>query len=507
MKRNILAAIGLLGLGMVIGILLISHFSPDSVSNLLADEYGTAEAPVEIAPGADAVNRAFNNVSNAVKPTVVSIRVEVETSTQSPFREEFREFFRHFGDPDEEMPEKRRSEANGSGVIISEDGYIVTNNHVVEHAVDDGITIKTYDKKVFKDAELVGTDPLTDLALLKIDAEDLPAVHFADMDKVQLGNLVLAIGNPLGLNSTITMGIISAIGRGGLNALNRSRYAVENYIQTDAAINPGNSGGGLFNMHGSLVGINTAIATRTGTYIGYGFAIPVDLVRAVVEDLIEDGEIDRGYIGISITTVDETDAKAAGLEAVSGVMVQNVLDRSPAEKAGLEPGDIILELDGKKVETSNELQSEIVLRRAGDEVKLTIWRNGKKIYKTVTLQPRDEEGFADVQPQKGGNTDKPSGLEPVKFEKLGFKVEPVDKEVKEALRVENGAFISSVKRFSPAAERGLMPNGVIVKADRKDVKSPKELKEIIENKDKGEAILLQVKYKDSFRVVAIEIPS
>lgn len=507
MKKSIFAAIGLISLGIIFGIFLVSSFSSGTINDLWAEEkVGADRAPVALSPDAMALNNSFVAASQAVTNTVVSIGVETEsTADGGEMNEQFREFFRFFGEPQEKSP--RRGQASGSGVIISSNGYIVTNNHVVENAVSDGITVTLHDQRVFKKAKLIGRDPLTDLAVIKIDAEGLKPVHFANIESVKIGEWVIAVGNPLGLNSTVTSGIVSAIGRGQLNLMNRDRYAVENFIQTDAAINPGNSGGGLYNLEGSLVGINTAIATRTGTYIGYGFAIPVDLVKAVIDDLIEDGEIDRGYIGVEIKTVDATEAKALGLDNVSGVLVSGVLKGKSADKAGVEISDVILEVDSKPVRSSQELQSEIVLRKAGDKVKLTLWRDGKKIYKTVTLEAREsDKNVADAV--KGGESEKDEteDVEPLKFEKLGFSVEPLTNEIKKSYDIDSGVLITRVERYSTAADRGLFPQGVIVKADKEKVKTPKQLEKIIESKKSGEALLLQVKYKDDTRLVALEIP-
>ncbi len=504
MKKKYVFGAGLSIVFIILLIIIISNFN--SVSNLFAqDSIGASKPPVELSPQIDALNNAFVDVSEAVLPTVVSINVEIETSTSNnQFHDQFKDFFEFFGIPQEEGEEqgRRRSEGSGSGVIIAENGYIVTNNHVVENAVN--ISVKTYDKKEYK-AELIGTDPLTDLALIKIDANALPLVHLADMDKVRIGEWVVAVGNPLGLNSTVTTGIVSAIGRGELSLLrDKDGYSIENFIQTDAAINPGNSGGGLFNLHGSLVGINTAIATRTGTYIGYGFAIPIDLVRSVVMDLMDDGKINRGYIGVSIRTVDEVVAKSLGLDRVEGALVHNILKDSPAEKAGVESGDVILEVDGKKIATSNELQSTIVMKRAGDKVNLTIWRDGKKINKTVKLEPRDKD--TEIASASKGDDQIEEAKASVDFDQLGFTAETLNKDIKENFDVKQGAYVSKVKRYSLAEQRGLAPNGVIIKADRKEIKSPSDLKKIIDSKKAGETILLHLKYKDQTRIVAFEIP-
>lgn len=507
MKRKTVKALGIGAVALFTIFILITAISPNFLQKLFAagTKIGADKPPIVLNEHIKALNDAYIAVSDAVLPTVVSISVTLEQkSAKNPFQDDFQEFFKFFGEPFQfETPDPRPSIGGGSGVIITTDGYIITNNHVVENAKE--IEVTTYDKKKHK-AKIIGTDPLTDLAVIKIEGDSYPVAHFANIEDVKIGELVIAVGNPLGLNSTITSGIISAIGRGQLSLYpNRGGYEVENFIQTDAPINPGNSGGGLFNLAGSLVGINTAIATRTGTYIGYGFAIPVDLVKAVAEDLIEDGVINRGYIGVRIQTLDEVYAKSVGLENVDGVIVQDVIKDSPAEKAGLESGDVILELDGKTVKTSNELQSQIVLRKAGDKVNLTIWRDGKKINKTVKLEPRkeDETALKSSEAKKDEIVDESKSLE---FDKLGFTVEPLTDQLKEKFDVKEGVYISKVKNYSIAYNRGLTADGVIVKADRKPVSSISELNSIFKSKKSGEAVLLQVKYKDSFRIVAIEIP-
>ncbi len=508
MKRNVLAAISLLAVGVVVGIALVSYFSSNSRTNLFANEkIGADKAPIETAQNVQAINEAFVKVSEAVIPTVVSIRVVIETRDFSnPFLEQWKEFFKHFGgEPFEQPQQPHRSVAHGSGVIVSPDGYIVTNCHVVDKAKE--IKIKTSDKKEYE-GELVGKDPYTDLALIKIDAEDLPTAHLANKEDIRVGEFVLAVGNPLGLNSTVTNGIISAIGRGGL-ALPNSRklggYAVENFIQTDAPINHGNSGGGLFSLEGSLVGINSAIASRTGSYIGYGFAIPVDLVKAVIKDLIEDGVIDRGYIGIRIRTVDETDAKAVGLEKVEGVMVHDIVEGGAGEKAGLKAGDVILEVNGRKVGTSNELQSVIVRHRAGDEVTLTVWRNEEKIKKTVELQSKEEdEEISKMTDEKEEETEEKDGK--INFKELGFTVKPISNKMKKKYDIEHGVIVTEVESHGPADQRGLFVGSVITKANNKNIYATGDLKEIIDSKEPGDGVLLFIRYKDTNRVIALEIP-
>lgn len=494
-----------IGIFAIIGILILAiifAINTQFGSHLFADDQiGASKPPVTLNSYAKAINDALQEASKAVIPAVVSIKVEIQKkSQQDPDRDMFREFFRFFGEPFEE---RGPMEASGSGVIISQSGYVVTNNHVIENA--SAILVTTDDRKEHK-ATLIGRDPLTDLAVIKIEGGPFPYVHFGDIENVKVGEMVIAVGNPLGLNSTVTAGIVSAIGRGGLALLReRSPYAVENFIQTDAAINPGNSGGGLFNLEGSLIGINTAIATRTGTYIGYGFAIPVDLVKSVVMDLIDDGKVNRGYIGVQIRTIDEIIAKSVGLDKVEGVVVNDVVKKGPAEKAGIEPGDVILEIDGNKVATSNELQSFVAKKRAGDKVSLTIWRDGKKINKSVKLEPRDTDDDTAFNTAKPGEDDTWEDKKEIKFDKLGFTVNYLTSNQKEDYKVDRGAFITRVERNSVAANRGMAPNGVIIKADKKEIASPKELKKIIDSKKSGDVIIFQIKYIDSNRIVAMEI--
>lgn len=500
MKRLMIAATLSVGIGIFLGVLLVSNISPENLTNLFANEntvIGTEAAPVSPTEQSLALNKAMVEVSDAVIPTVVFINVETEVKFDEDELEQMPEFFRFFA------PEERGSEGQGSGVVISEDGYIVTNNHVVENATNKGITVTMNDKKVYQ-AKLVGTDPLTDLAVIKIEPDQpLKAAHFGEIEDVQIGQLAFAVGNPLGLNSTMTMGIISAIGRGQLGGRS-SAYSVENYIQTDAAINPGNSGGGLYNINGSLIGINTAIATRTGTYIGYGFAIPIDLVKSVIDDLIEDGRINRGYIGVQIRSLrDDVEAKGFELDEVTGALVTNVVEGGAAEKANVMTGDIILEVNGKKINSSNELQGTIVLYRAGDTVDLTIWRDGEEIYKKVTLQANEEEEQVvfNEEPEEENDSD-----EPVKFDDLGFSISPLTNEIEKQFEIDYGVYVTDVERYSHASDRGLFPRGVIFMAGKEKVNSTGELKDIIASSAPGDILLLHVKYNETNQIVALEIP-
>lgn len=508
-KKHLFAAVGLISIGILFGVVLVTNLQSISVSKLFAADVklGSDKAPIVTDQSVKMLNNAFVAASKAVSPTVVSITVKSERKGRiqsqqdlGPFEDMF-PFFEFKSPNQDKNGALPPAESSGSGVFVTPDGYIVTNNHVVENAKE--ITVTTSNAKEYK-AKLIGTDPLTDLALIKVEGIGFPTAHFAKAEQVQVGEWVIAVGNPLGLRSTVTQGIVSAIGRGQLN-LSNNNYAVENFIQTDAAINPGNSGGGLFNLEGSLVGINTAIATRTGGYMGYGFAIPIDIVQSVIMDLIEDGKIDRGYIGVSIRTVDETTSKAVNLDKVQGVFVESIIKGSPAEKAGIEQGDIILELDGTPINSSNELQGKIVLRRAGETIKIKLFRDGKIIEKSVKLLPRDGTDVASGESVTPSKKDEDKN-EPVNFDKLGFTVMPLDAKVKENLDVTDGAYISSVQQAGPAARKGITTNGVIVSVSGQAVKSVAELKKIIDSKKPGEAVLLKIKYKDSMRAIPLGIP-
>lgn len=511
-KRSLLTAVSLIGVGIVFGVVLMTTIGGNAIERAFASgvTLGAGTAPTPASEAVKALNNQFVSVSDAVTKSVVSISVKTKADRrQNMLPNDFFRFFGPDGGEGDESPVPDGGEAAGSGVIVTADGYVVTNNHVVEEAKEGGITVTTNDQKEYK-AELVGRDPLTDLAVLKIDGTFTPA-HFAKRTDIRVGEWVVAVGNPLGLKSTVTTGIVSALGRGigivGTNdrTFERNRYAVENFIQTDAAINPGNSGGGLFNLNGSLVGINTAIASRTGVNAGYGFAIPIDMVESVALDLIDDGKIQRGYIGIEITSVDETTAKAVGLDNVAGVHVNKVVKDGAAKAAGIEEGDVILSVDGKNVKTSNDLQNEIVLRRAGDKVKLAIWRDGKTINKTVTLKSLD--GNTDIAEGRAGEANDTPSSEPVSFKALGFTAAPLTSDQRKEFDVKEGVAVTKVERSANVARRGLRPGTVILKADGRNVSSPKELKDILNSKKPGDGVLMVVKDKDGTKsAITIEVP-
>ena len=352
-----------------------------------------------VAPTQNGAVFSYSPIVQKVIPSVVNISTEkvVETKIPEQFRRFFEDpFFKRFFGPFGNIPnhpQKRKEFALGSGVILTKDGYIVTNYHLVSGA--EKITVKLHDGRKFK-AKLIGSDPKTDLAVIKIDAKNLHPITIANSDKVKVGDIVLAVGNPFGLGETVTEGIVSAKNRTsiGLNAY-------EDFIQTDAAINPGNSGGALVDLKGRLIGINSAIISRSGGNNGIGFAIPSNMMKFVVTSLVTKGKVVRGYLGVMISNIDASKAKLYGID--HGVLINKVEPNSAASKAGLKPGDIIVAVDGEKINNSGELRNKIAFKGAGAEVTLTVYRNGKYLKIKAKLQAlkTKKEKIQDIETLKG----------------------------------------------------------------------------------------------------------
>jgi serine protease Do len=458
---------------------------------------GADRPPVEqLNADASAFNNAFIQVAEKVTPSIVQITVVATVKNKMP--DEFHFFFPFKDD----VPKDQQG--GGSGIIISEDGYILTNNHVVENAKQ--VTVTLHDKRVFE-ATVVGTDPLTDLGVIKIDAKNLPAAYFGDSDKIRVGQWVMAIGNPLALMSTVTAGIVSAVHR-NINII-QDRYGVENFIQTDAVINPGNSGGALVDLTGAVIGVNSAIATNgmTQSYIGYGFAIPVNIAKSVAADLIANGKVSRGYIGVQISEVDAATAKAVGLSEPKGVLVQDIVKGGSASKEDIKEGDIILKVDDKETNLPNELQSYVASKRAGTTVKLTIFREGKQIERNVTLKARDEDKETASVTDLGKKGKDLDAAKEISFDNIGIKARNLSSTELNDFKIKNGVLVTEVKEFSKSYNQRVSEGNVIVSADHKEVNTVSELKSIIENK-KGQAILLKLVDKDgNSRLVGIDIPN
>jgi Do/DeqQ family serine protease len=419
----------------------------------------------------------FVYAAELVTPTVVHIKSFYEGNAQgyayrNPFEDMFRDFF---GDPgqDQSPREPRQQQSAGSGVIISGDGFIVTNNHVIADASKIEITLN--DKRTFE-AKLIGTDPNTDIAVLKIEARGLPYVKFGDSDRVRVGEWVLAVGNPFDLTSTVTAGIVSAKGR-NINIL-RKQYGIEAFIQTDAAVNPGNSGGALVNLKGELIGINTAIATPTGSYTGYSFAVPVSLVSKVVEDLVEFGIVQRAILGISIANTNDPRIEEK-LDELQGVYIMGVNEGSAADEVGLEKGDVITEINDQSVTNVAELQDMVARNRPGDKITVTYTRDGRSRKVSATLKNIDNE----IKVVKAGV---------VTIE--GAQFTNASQEMLDELNIDGGVVLDKI---GPGKWRnaGLKEGFVITSIDKKPVKNVNELRNALRNKE-GEGVLIAGVYPD-----------
>lgn len=492
-NKKILGASALLVLGIVFCAILVSGFG--LVRPSFADiQLGASQPPVNLDADANSFSKAFIEVAEKVTPTIVQISV-VSERTEDPRNDFF--FF-----PFKDMPKESRG--SGSGIIISADGYIVTNNHVVENASK--VNVSLHDKRSLT-ATVIGTDPLTDLAVIKIDATNLPVAYLGDSDGLKVGQWVMAIGNPLSLSSTVTAGIVSAIGRGKLGLI-RDSYGVENFIQTDAAINPGNSGGALVDLSGSVIGVNSAIAASgNGTYIGYGFAIPINLVKSVSKDLIAHGKVSRGYIGVNIGEVDADMAKSIGLDRPRGIIVQGIVPGGSASKADVKEMDVILKVDDREVNAPNELQSYVASKSAGTTITLTLFRDGKEIERKVTLKARDEDSKNTVVADNSKDKNqKNEDISTSNFDEIGLTVSNLSSKEKEQYKTENGVKITDVKPYSKSDDKNLSEGFIIVEADKKKIKNVSDLKNIIADK-KGSAVLLKIQdASGNARFVAIDIP-
>lgn len=499
-QRNLIGALSLIFIGVVFGVILVSSFGGVN-SDYAEVQVGAANPPFESVQKTDFASFTNSFISVAKKVTPSIVQINVVTSVKSPkVQGPFKFFFQH---PD--LPDKK-NEGEGSGVIISKDGYILTNNHVVENA--ESVTVMLSNKETYK-AKVIGTDPMTDLGVIKIEAEDLPAAYLGNSDKLQIGQWVMAIGNPLGyLNSTVTAGIVSARGR-SLNLIRNDKgYGIENFIQTDAAINPGSSGGALVDLNGAIVGINSAIATNgySGSYIGYGFAIPINLAKFVAKDLIANGKVNRGYIGVMIAPVDAAKAKALGLKHPKGVFVNSLVKDGSAESAGIEAGDVILSVDNVVVDEPNALQSLIAQKRAGDVITLKIFRDRETIYKDVKLRSRDNKDDVEVSSNSGSGKERNLDRERISFDKLGLSVRNLRDSEYDKYNVDYGIMITSVKRYTPAFEQRLSKDLVITEVNKKKIKSVSDLNDIFESK-KGDAVLMKVVFPNgNVNFVGLEIP-
>ncbi len=383
-----------------------------------------------------------------VAPAVVNIRVSQTVRSQSPYGDEM--FRRFFGLPDFEGGRSREVASAGSGVIVdAANGYILTNHHVVDGA--DKIQISLFNDDSL-DAEIIGSDAATDIAVIKVDPENLVELPIGDSDQVEVGDFVIAIGNPFGLGHTVTSGIVSALGRTGI-----SRNGYEDFIQTDASINPGNSGGALVNMRGELVGINSAIVSRTGGNVGIGFAVPSAIAQSIMRQILDFGEVRRGLLGVSIQTIDAESAKALGAEVDSGALVSAIEAGSAAESAGLHVDDIIIRVNDKKIDNSRELANAIGLKGSGEIVDIEFVRDGKtrKVRATLGRRTITQSSGSDIHP----------GLQGARF-------------ATSSTTATGGVDVTEVEPGSPAAQRGLRSGDVIIAVNRQPVQNLQQLQEI-----------------------------
>jgi serine protease Do len=473
-------------LGIAAGLIMATNsawFSSDSTgsksnSSLRANEAGAAPP----------LDEGFVSVAKSATAAVVNISTTrvvkgPSGSPMTPFFEDpfFRQFFGDEYSRQFEVPKERREQSLGSGVIVDPNGLIVTNNHVVAKA--DEIKVLLGDKRQFK-GRVVGTDPKTDIAVVKIDANDLPVIPWGDSDKLQVGEYVLAIGNPFGLNQTVTMGIVSAVGRANVGI---AEY--EDFIQTDAAINPGNSGGALVNTRGELIGINTAIFTQSGGYMGVGFAVPSVMAKSVMDNLVKTGKVVRGWLGVSIQDVTPELAKQFSLSESRGALVTDVLENSPAAKAGLQQGDVIVSYDGKPVENPGSLRNHVAETAVGSKVKIGIIRDKKEKELEVAIaeQPKD-------MTQIGGEK-KNAPSDHVSTALAGLEVSELTPTLARRLGIsksEKGVVITQIDSGSAGMAAGLRAGDLIVEMNRQPIKSLKDYNRVASKVRKDDSILLLI---------------
>jgi len=483
-KRWYAAASLLLVIGILVGLLLASRLN--LISQLTAKNQVSSRSVDTLTQ----LSEALSDVAAVSTPSVVNISTTrvIKSRDEAPFDFFDDPFFRRFfGDqfPHQDVPKEHKEQSLGSGVIVSEDGYIITNNHVIEKAQE--IKVLLGDKRDFK-AKLVGADPKTDIAVIKIDARGLPALSWGDANKLKVGEIVFAIGNPFGLNQTVTMGVISAVGRANVGIAD-----YEDFIQTDAAINPGNSGGALLNARGELVGINTAIISRTGGYQGIGFAVPSSMARQVMDSLVKYNKVVRGWLGVSIQEVTSDLAEEFGVRNLKGALISRVMKGSPADKAGIRQGDVILQFNGKDVEDTGHLRNMVSQTPIASKVKVRLLRQKKEIEVEVVVSelPRKLADASSSPDEDPGNREESSAL-------AGLVVRELTPEIAGHFGLdesEKGVVIVKTDPDSRAYEAGIRPGDIILQINQKNIPTLEAYKKAagaIRSKDR---ILLLVRRK------------
>jgi serine protease Do len=450
------------------------------------------------------LGRAFAEIAEKASPAVVAIKAEkkiIVTYPQSPYgfqpvdpfsRDFFERFFqRRFPQQQRRSPQRESLEiGQGSGFIVSPDGYILTNNHLVG-GVDD-VKVTLTDGRDFT-ARIVGTDPDSDVAVVKIDANNLPYLEMADSDKIEVGQWVLAIGNPFGLSHTVTAGIISAKGRSGFGIAE-----FEDFIQTDAAINMGNSGGPLVNLDGKVIGINTALISPGMTNVGIGLAIPINIAKPVYKQIVAKGLVTRGWLGVGIADLTPEKAKQMDINDGKGVLIPEVMVDSPAAKAGIKPGDVIVEMDGSPVEQAGELQRKIALKEPGKSVELVVIRDGSRKKITAKLEKRPPREQLEAE----------RGSASAVVEKLGITVQNLTEDTAKQYGYEGlkGVLVTNVEEDSPAAEAGIEPGCLIQEVNRKQVTNIRQFNEEVQKATKDGRIMLLIRFENRSIFVILTIP-
>ncbi len=474
-KRKIFVGIAVLLVGFLLGGITFHTIGKFTSQERSAPSHVTPTVPRQIIE----TSKAFSDIVRSVSPSVVNISTTkvVRKETGPFFDDPFFDFFAPFHDFG--APRKWKERSLGSGVIVSPDGYIVTNNHVVEKA--DEIKVTLFDKRVLK-GRIVGADPKTDVAILRIEANNLPVLPWGDSDKLQVGEFVLAIGSPYGLNNTVTMGIISAVGRANVGIAD-----YEDFIQTDAAINPGNSGGPLVNITGELIGINTAIFSRTGGYQGIGFAVPSNMVRSVMEQLIQKGKVTRGWIGVTIQELTPELAQQFGLKKTKGALVSDVMKDSPAAKAGIQRGDVIIEFNGKEVKDVSSLRNLVAQSKAGSDITLKLLRAGKELTVQVNIVEMPRE-VAEVSQEVLPGETQPRVL-------TGLAVMDLTREIVRQLGFtseEKGVVVVRVEPGSPADEAEIRKGDIIKEVNKQQIDSVATYNRVLAGVKRDDSVLLFV---------------
>lgn len=489
-RKWYIASVFILLIGVFVGLVMSSHLG------IMAPLPAKSSISSKSIERLSELSEALSEVASVATPSVVNIATTrvIRSREETPFDFFDDPFFRRFfGDqfPHPNIPRERKEQSLGSGVIVSEDGYIVTNNHVIEKAEE--IKVLLSNKRDYK-AKLVGADPKTDIAVIKIEAKGLTALPWGDSDKLKVGEVVFAIGNPFGLNQTVTMGVISAVGRANVGIAD-----YEDFIQTDAAINPGNSGGALLNARGELVGINTAILSRTGGYQGIGFAVPSNMAKQVMDSLIKHKKVIRGWLGVSIQEVTSDLAEEFGVKELKGALVSGVVKGSPADNAGIKQGDVILQYNGKIVEDTGHLRNMVSQTAIGSKVKIRLLRKRQEIEVEAVIAELPKK-MADVGPSEEQEPAEESTA------LAGITVRELTPELARNLGIdesEKGVVIVRVSQSSGAFKAGLRTGDIILQVNQKDISTIEDYKKAVSRIKPKDRILLLIRRKGSDLFVTI----